>query len=73
MRTLSAQEIEQVFGGWKNGEPPGQNKQKCNNGWGNGGEGCAPGRSLDSAVGDKFTDPGSPGAQSSSPNADGDR
>lgn len=63
MRTLSAQELDQVFGGWEN-EPP----VHCNNGWGNG-EDCAPGRSGEAQ--DKFEDPFTGPTPSNSPASGG--
>lgn len=67
MRTLSAQELDQVFGGWENGEPPGL-VPHCNNGWGNG-EDCAPGNSLEHQP--KFEDPNTGPSPSNSPASGG--
>jgi hypothetical protein len=52
MRSLNAEELLQVSGGWPN-EPPRGKKPKGNNGWGNGAEGTNPGSFSGKTAGSK--------------------
>jgi hypothetical protein len=55
MRSLNAEELLQVSGGWVNEPPKGGKKKgpKGNNGWGNGAEGTNPGSNSGATAGSK--------------------